>query len=315
MAACRFSPVALIALALAGLIVPAPVPSASAAYGNKAQANQPPAPLPPMVIRFAEGKRARYFGHDVLVVSGVGAMDGNPVQIAVPNVDARSGKFEPQPRVMDEIKALKPGDYVRVETTVKDKQVWMRKVEPYKVTPGEEQPGTFVFNESYTQAVGGQDHLYVRLTKFANIVDCVIPMKRNESKQSVPDPAVSEQLGKFKKGDVVEAEVQPGRPFATLRGIEAYAAPVPAKMGKVVETEIDGQKYPAVELDEGGKSLSLPVNGRLSGKKRVPDARLLSSAKALKPGAEVLIRTREDGGKTWLKEIRPAPRQPTAKGK
>ena len=83
----------------------------------------------------------------------------------------------------------------------------------------------------------------------------------------------------FKKGDVVEAELKPGpvgSEYVTLANIEAFKTPEQAKFEKVGETEIDGQKYPTVELNQDGKTLSLPVVGKQQGKKLVPEFKVVN---------------------------------------
>jgi hypothetical protein len=115
---------------------------------------------------------------------------------------------------------------------------------------------------------------------------------------------------------VVEADLKPGpggSEYMTLANIEAFKAPEQAKLEKLGETEIDGQKYPTVELNQDGKTLSLPVAGKLQGKKLVPDPKVLGAAKSLRAGTEVIFRTRDEDGKTWLRDIQRAPAQAAAK--
>jgi len=145
----------------------------------------------------------------------------------------------------------------------------------------------------------------------------MIPMKKADGGKSLgPDAVIAQRAGAFKKDDVVEADLRPGpggTDYMTLAGIEAYKAPEQAKLEKIGDTEIDGQKYPTVELNQDGKTVSLPVAGKLQGKKLVPDPKVLSAARSLRAGTEVMFRTREEDGKTWLREIQRAPAQPAAK--
>ena len=68
----------------------------------------------------------------------------------------------------------------------------------------------------------------------------------------------------------------------------------------MVETEVAGdQKGPAVELDQNGKTLTLPIKGKLTNKKWQPDGQLLSRAKSLKAGTAVLFSTHTEDGKTY----------------
>ena len=250
----------------------------------------------------------------MLVVTGQSLVDGKNVQLAVHNTDDKAGKFDPNPELAAEVKGFKQGDYVKAEVDAKANETWVKKIEAYKMAPGEEQPHGFVFNESYTSKEGDQDVVVVRLIKFGHVVEALVPMKKTDAKTTAPDPVLAERAGKFKKDDVVEAELQPGGGSKmVLVSLDAYAPPEHAKMVKVGETEVDGQKYPTAELDQDGKTVSLPIVGKTQGKKLVADGRVLGAAKALKPGAEVLFRTREEGGKTYLKEIQAAPKAPAAK--
>jgi hypothetical protein len=231
------------------------------------------------------------------------------MQMAVPNTDSQSNKYEPRNEIATVINAAKPGDYVKLELERKDQQVWIKRATDFKVTAGEEQPGTFVFDESYTKGDKGQEQLAVRMSKFGKFVEVVVAQKRNDAKQMVTDEALAAKVNAYKKGDVIEAEVQGGS-TPTLTAVDKYKAPEEAKFQKLVDIEVDGQKYPAVELDQDGKPVSLPLVGKTVNKKLTPDPRLASAARGLRAGTAVLFKTTEDGGKTYLKDIHPAPRQP-----
>ena len=301
----------LLAVVLALLV--AAFPAGAAGYGPKTptypQPKKAAEPEPPTVIRLVSAKRERYQGYDALVVDGVTALDGKQMRMAVPNTDMQASKYDPRSDIATVVNGAKPGDYVQVEVEKKDQQVWIRRATAFKVSPGEEQPNTYVFDESYTKGEKGQQQLAVRMSKFAKFVEVVVVQKRNDAKQMATDEALAAKVNAFKKGDVIEAEVQGGA-TPVLTGVDLYKAPEEAKFQKLVDVEVDGQKYPAVELDQDGKSVSLPLTGKVAGKKLTPDPRVASAARALRAGTVVLFKTTEDGGKTYLKEIHAAPRQP-----
>jgi hypothetical protein len=84
-------------------------------------------------------------------------------------------------------------------------------------------------------------------------------------------------------------------------------------MGKMTEAEVrEGVKGAAVEVDQGGKTVTLLIPGRMAGQKWVPDQKVAAMAKGLKPGAAVMVKSREADGKMYLKEMRPAPKAPVA---
>jgi hypothetical protein len=295
------------------------IPTADGApnYGGKG-GKKPEGPPPVIVMRVTGADRGRYYGHDVLIVSGRDALDGSAIDVAIHNSDDKSGKFEPREDQANIIKTFKPGDYAKIEAEFKDNQVWARRVQRYDAKPGEDQPNVFVVYEgTFTKREGEQDLKLITLTKFGHVVDAMIPMKKADGgKTLAPDPVIEQRAGAFKKDDVVEADLRPGpggSEYMTLANIEAYKAPEQAKLEKLGDTEIDGQKYPTVELNQDGKPLSLPVAGKLQGKKLIPDPKVLSAARSMRAGTEVVFRTREEDGKTWLREIQRAPAQPAAK--
>lgn len=284
---------------------------ASAAAQKRNNNQEPELPAPPVVIKFLGSQKMRYQGKEVLMVAGQTAIGGKRVMLAIPNND--NDKYSPNERMEEATRELKPGDYALTETTTKDYKTWLSRFEAYKAREGEEQPNAWIFQDSYPQKNGDREVQVVALYKFGNYVDTVLPMRRDEtSKQMITDPDMLATVGKFKKGDVVEAEIKAGRP-PTVQSIDPYKPAQQATMGKMTEAEVaEGVKGPAVELDQGGKTVTLPIPGRMAGQKWVPDQKLVGMAKANRPGAAVMVKTREAGGKIFLKEIKPAPKTPVA---
>lgn len=281
----------------------------AANYGTTPKAET----LPPLVLKFENAARQRYLGHDVLLVSGFSLNDGRPLQVAVPNEDEKSGKFAPRDTLNSTIKSLKPGDLALIEIEKKDRELWLKKIDQYKAVPGEEQPNVYKFYESYTKKEGDVDVAYVTLIRLGTHFDAIINMKR-DGKTFTPDPDLKEKADKFKKDDLVEVELQPAQPMPIVLAIDAYKPPEEAKVTKLGESEVEGNpKYPTLELEQDGKAVSLPLLGKLMGKKFVADPRLVQQVHALKPGTNVLFRTREVGGKTYLRDIALAPKTAAAK--
>jgi hypothetical protein len=123
-----------------------------------------------------------------------------------------------------------------------------------------------------------------------------------------PDPAIMQLAATLKKGDPIEAELSPGQPYAQILSLDPHKAPQNAKLEKLGDVQIDGAKYPAVELSIDGSTQSLPLVGHVMSKKLVADGRLLAMVKQIKPGTDVVIRTRDENGKTWLRDIQRAPK-------
>jgi len=295
------------ALALSAFLI---VPAAMTAAAVVKPKEKPAAPaVPPAVIRYEGNQHQKYSGKDAVVVYGVNLLTGKEMQWVVPAVDSKAKQYTPKPEIMDIVDQLKPGDYAKVEEHTEYNQTWLNRIDFYKMAAGEELPGNFVFYEAYPD---NDTHVEkITLQKFGQAADVVLPMK-TEKGESAPDPAMLATVNAFKKGDVVSVEVMNGDP-PVVKSIDAYKPPVQAKIGKVVEADVaEGIKGPAVELDEGGTAVTLPLKGQVSGKKWVADPVLLNRVKNMKLGTVVLVTTHDQDGKTYLRDIKVAPAQPAA---
>ena len=303
--------VCLLAIAAALAAFHTTAAAAQKRNNNNSNNKEPEAPTPPVVIKYLGSQKMRVQGKEVLVVSGQTAIGGKQVTLPIPNTD--KDKYSPNERMDEATKQLKPGDYALTETRTQDYKTWLSKFEAYKAKEGEDQPNAWVFQDTYPQKNGDKEVQVVALYKFGNYVDTVLPTRRDEaSKAMVTDPDMLATVGKFKKGDIVEAEIKAGNP-PTIQSIDAFKPAQEAKMGKMTEAEVaEGVKGPAVELDLGGKSTTLLIPGKLTGQKWVPDPKLFGLAKANKPGTAVLVKTRDADGKTFLRDIKPAPKAPVA---
>jgi hypothetical protein len=70
----------------------------------------------------------------------------------------------------------------------------------------------------------------------------------------------------------------------------------------------------SVEIDPGGKAITALVPGKANGKAWIPDVAVLRELSRVRVGAMVQFRIKEDGTKTWLREIQTAPK-PMVEGK
>lgn len=264
----------------------------------------------PFVVRYQGSQMGSYFGKPAMIITGVHAIEGKAMQLPIPPSDWNATKYVANEDMAAAVKNLKPGDYIKVETEVRNYKPWLKNLDPYEVVAGEEVPGNFVFFEGYSRNEGGQDVYFVTLTKYGQFIDAVLPNVRNEQKQMAPDAALMARASEMKKGDVVEASLAagPGK-YALIKEIEPYSQPQEGTMGKVVTTEENGQKKQVVEIEAGGSTLSLPVAGKTVRDRFTPDARVLASAQRIKAGTAVLYRTRTEGGQQYLKAIEPAPKK------
>lgn len=269
-----------------------------------------------MVVRYVghtvEGQY-RYQGKNVMLLAVEPLEGGRRVELIVPNRDMgprSDNKYDPVPQVADHLGGVKRGDTIKIEIEHNQPRPFVTYARPYKLKPGEEDPRAYVFENTFRKEEGGSMYTAVVLSRFDEHTTVAVQQRRDKDGDMVSDGAVLELLQNLKAGELVEAEIRGGGPVPVLTALERYAAPQTGKFLKMSEQEVEGQKAPAVELERDGKPVTALVAGKLQGKRWVPDPRVLSTAKRLKPDAEVVFRVRDDDGKLWLKEITPAPKSP-----
>lgn len=296
-----------------------PAPPAAAQYDKKPNQQQkkvqPELPKA-VVVRFQSAQRQRVMGQDLMVVAGIDALTGRPWQFAVENEQpqdrSKVAKYDPRPAVADAVKAARPGDYLRVEPRVwKDAKIpWADRAVAYAPADHEEEPNVYVFDGAYKETVGGTDGFKVELTKFARPIDAYVQMVPGDGKTTVPDPAIVRAAEAAKRKDPVEATLVQKGGVLVVTSLDPYQPPRQAKFTKVAEADVGGQKGQAVELDEGGKALTLPLPGKVVNKKWVTDPAALADARKLKAGAAVVFRTRDVDGTAFVRQIAAAPKEP-----
>jgi hypothetical protein len=225
-------------------------------------------------------------------------------------------EYDPVPQAADTILDLKKGEVIKIELDDSKPRPLVRYAKRYKLKPGEDDPRTYVFENSFPKSEGRTTYTAVVLSKYDEMKTVAVQQRRDKEGAGGADADVLGVVQKLKTGEVVEAEIKDagaGRP-PVLTHIERYAPPQKGKFLKVTEAEVEGQKAPAVELERDGKTVSALVSGRMQGKRWVPDAKVLAAAKKLKADAEVVYRAREEDGKLYLKEIEPAPKTSEERG-
>ncbi|MDB5297774.1 MAG: hypothetical protein JWO31_3757 [Phycisphaerales bacterium] len=283
-------------------------------YGNVGNVKKPEEKKPdPIVIKFQGTQKGKYQTQDVMIVTGVEVLSGKVRTFAVENVPPQEKgkipKYDPMPRVKQGVDEVKPGDYLKVEPKAgRDMQVtWIDKAEPYKFTEHEDEPGVFMLSDSYKDSEA-KDAYVIKLTKFGAYLDGHAPMVR-EGKETVPDPTIVGVVEKVKKKELVEATFTQSGGQTIFTSIDAYQTPKPGTFAKAAEVDVGGVKVPGVEIEAGGKTESLPLAGKLVGKKWVADSEVSAAAKRLKPGSAVTFKTRELDGQTYVRQIVVAPKE------
>ena len=297
---------ALLALAFS-CVVSAPRP-ATAQTKEKQPARQ-------VVKYLAHKEKVPYQGKLVMVLRVEPVAGGRPIELVVKNHDMNKKEYNPVVNT-DNVNALQPGEAIKIELDETKPKPFVTYVREYKMKAGEERPGVYVFESSYEKADVRPAYTAVVLSKFDSMTTLAIPQKKNKEGKLEPDADIAAMVGALKTGELVEAEVRESRPVAVLTHIDRYSAPQTGKFLKATEQDVaEGQKGSAVEIEQGGKTVTALVPGKVQNQKWVPDGKLAAAVRKLKADAEVVYRTRQDGDKVWLKEIEPAPKQAEKKEK
>ena len=261
------------------------------------------------VVRFAGYKeKVQFQGKPVMVLSVEPLEGGRPLDLVVKNHDMNKREYNPVVNT-DHVNALQKGDVIKIELDDTRPRPMVTYLKKYDLKPGEENPKAYVFENSFDKGEGKQAYTAVVLSKFDEMTTVAVSQKKGKDGTTDADSEIMALLPQLKTGDVVEAEVRGGGAVPVLVSLDRYTPPQTGKFLKVSDEEVtDGQKGSAVEIEQGGKAVKALVPGKLQNKKWVSDAKVLAAVRRLKPEAEVVYRTRQDGDKLWLKQIEPAPK-------
>jgi hypothetical protein len=266
-----------------------------------------------MVVRYVDRQddgKVRHLGKPVMVFR-VEPLEGKGLlELIVPNKgmeDMRNDKFDPIPQVAETVRDLKRGDVIKIELDHSKPKPYVRYAKRYKLKPGETDPKAYIFENTFRKGEGRSTYTAVVLSKYDEQATVAVNQKRDKEGDMVSDTAILEVLQSLKTGDLVEAEIRDVGRTPILTALERYAPPQKGKFLKPAESEVEGQKAPAVELEREGKTITALLPGKLQGKRWTPDPKVHAEVRKLKPDTEVVFRARDEGGKVWLKDIEPAP--------
>jgi len=243
--------------------------------------------------------------------------DGKVLRVGVENNNAANGKDEsykadPKTELVDQIKAVAPGDIVKIEYTTQDDGTnMMRSIAPYAMQPGMELPNAYLFKEMYDHTEQTRTQTLVDLKRFDDVVTFSLPTKKDSSGAMAADPDLVAALGKLKEGQVVLIDATSGSPNPILRSIELYSPPQTGKITAIKPVEIDGNKTTEADIDVDGTPVTVVVPGHLDGKRWILDEKIRSKLRGFRPGANVTFRIVTDNGTSYLRDIKPAPRVTT----
>jgi hypothetical protein len=257
-------------------------------------------------------KKAKLNGAEVLSLILQDVFTGKTETMFVPNSDPKGREYDPLPDVAAAVEALEDGAPVKVEAA-KEKGKWMvSSLAKADVQPGEELPTGFVFVEyDENEDRAGNKTFVVTLRKFGREVKVGVPMYKNDDYKDAnwePDPKIDYEVRRLTAGEVVEAKIKPGRPPMLIELYRFYP-PERGKFVKMKDTTFNGAAAAAFEMvatDGTTVTITLPGTEQARGENKVlmPDRRMLSAVKKLKPDTEIIVLYREDGQTMFLRDLR-----------
>jgi hypothetical protein len=259
------------------------------------------------IYKFTSARRLNVNGRDHLVVIATFPSGGASLRLVVPNADV--DRYSPKKQIADAFGGMQAGSYVQVETKKVDGTMEIQSVGGWSPRAGEDTPHGYIYiNSSPTDRPG---ELKVALTKLGEWVYPIVPAEKDDNGSPAPAALLAAELKAVQQGDVVWADLTPGKQ-PVLASIVTWSEPQQGKLERVGPADVDGQRGYAVEIATESKPVTALIPLRLQNGKRVTDQKLLAAAHKPSNGSQVFFRTFEEGGNTWLIEIEPPPRHPSA---
>lgn len=240
---------------------------------------------------------ASKFGKDVPAVSGA------PAEIAIPNNDPNGAKMDPASAVMDVIKDVKAGGFIRAQYKKVQERYVLERVEKCTPKSVEIDPEAYEFVKVTSVKASGGDAPAILVKRADKEQTLLIQSKKNDQGAMVPDEEILTQTGKFKAGDYADIDLTQAGGAAQVKGIRAYEPPAAAvfvKMGS--EKGEGGATLMTIELKKDDQSVVLYI--RPAREAGPADAAMIAKAKTLKAKQAVLYKSVTAGGKQWLKDIK-----------
>jgi hypothetical protein len=232
-------------------------------------------------------------------------LDGTrPMKTVVGGKDPK----DPDADIQTTVDKLQKGDVVKMTLAPWNGVMAINYIKKVDVKPAEENPHGFIFQEFYNEQGSGAP--IIRVTKYGESYELTIQNVKDDKGKMAPDPALMDDVQKFKMGDAVYIDATPTRPPA-ITEIFPYKDPQTGKVTKVAQTDVEGStgKTSSVDIETSdGKTITALVPGKVTNKRFVADAVLMRDVHQMKPGTEVQYLTRDDNGKTYLVELTRAPK-------
>jgi hypothetical protein len=262
------------------------------------------------VVGKLEGAESMNYRDRPRIVVTILTVDGKRLQIGVENADEDKYTVDPVLVVLDQIKALNPGDMAKVVyDSYDDKTGMLYSISPYVMEPGMELPNAFVFHESRDQTEDQKSFTVVAMKRFEQDYTFVVAGTQDAAGNVTPDPDLMASIGKLKDGQLVLIDAIQGQPYPILRSIEAYTPPQIGTLKAVKFAELNGNRTTEADIEVDGKPVTVFVPGRLDGKRWIVDDKILADVRRLRLNTPVQFRVvSDDTGNSVLREIKTAPK-------
>jgi hypothetical protein len=279
-----------------GVVVP---PGPTGKNGNMGKGQE----IKDQVMRFVASQQATLYNKNRTIALFTQLDGSRPMKTIIGGKDPK----DPDADIQTTVDKLQKGDVVKM--TLAQWNGWMAidYIKKVDVKPAEETPHGFIFQEFYNEQVSGAP--IVRITKYGESYELTIQNVKDDKGKMEPDPALLDEVQKFKMGEPVYIQLTQGR-LPTITEIFPYKDPQTGKVAKVAQTDVEGGgKTSSIDIETSdGKTVTALVPGKTTNKRFVADAALMRDVHLMKPGTDVLYLTRDDNGKTYLVEISRAPK-------
>lgn len=184
------------------------------------------------------------------------------------------------------------------------KEAQITSVEPYSSPPELSAPHAWLFDDLTEQKAGGATTVGVKLSKYDVTMLAALPAQAKAA-SGISNVFTRERLQSFKRGDVVEVELNEARTPPILVDIDHYRDPIFAEFVRLQNVKDGSKVLPAIVLKVMGeeKTFQLPAVGPASPPSH---AAMHITVRKLKPGYSVLYSVRADpkGGNPVLRDLR-----------
>jgi hypothetical protein len=262
------------------------------------------------VVKFVSYKENA--GKTMMVLSVTPKQGGSAIDLDVPNNIPGSTKLDPQTDLADVLKGLTKGAIIKVTYAGKQGRLVLSTAQKYTPKAGEDDPDAYEFVKQTETKVGDVAQQAVVLRRTEKEQTSAIAGTKDDKGAFIADEAVLAQIKKLTAGDYVDTLISSYGATHFLYGIYPYQAPAKAVFVKYAAKKEDNKSATSVELKrDGGDTAIVYVKSLPDGS---ADKGLLAKAMDLKADQKVLYKAVEDGGKSWLLDIRADAAAATASG-